>query len=154
MFLDICRTCDSLDRERCIEVLSGYGVGLNLARLLKSYWEQQRIAPKTGKFLGKEFHTGRVLMQRDPHSPIIFNIVVDAVVWAVLYVVCGPHEAKHGLGWEAGERNVIFYADDDTIAGQDHEWVQDALSVTVAMFRRMGLDTNIEKSKTMVYRPG
>ena len=93
-------------------------------------------------------------MQRDPHSPIIFNIVVDAVVWAVLYVVCGPHEAKHGLGWEAGERNVIFYADDDRIAGQDHEWVQDALSVTVAMFRRMGLDTNIEKSKTMVYRPG
>ena len=27
VFLDIRKTCDSLDREICIEVLSGYGVG-------------------------------------------------------------------------------------------------------------------------------
>ena len=66
LFLDIRKTCDSLDRERCIEVLSGYGVGLNLARLLKSYWERQRIAPKTGKFLGDCFWTGRSLTQRYP----------------------------------------------------------------------------------------
>ena len=74
---------------------------------------------------------------------MIFNIVVDVVVRAVLDVVCGPQEAHNGLRWAVGERNLIFYANKGRIAGQDHMWVQDALSVTVAMFCRMGLETNL-----------
>ena len=89
-------------------------------------------------------------MHGDPSSQMIFNIVVDAVVRAVLYVVFGPQEAQHGLGWAAGGRNVMFYTNGVRIAGQDHEWVQDALSETVAMFRRMGLEMNIYKSNTMI----
>ena len=85
---------------------------------------------------------------------MIFNIVVDAVVQAVLDVVCGPQEAQHGLGWAVSERNLIFYADDGRIAGRDHMWVQDALSVTVEMFRRVGLEKNLENTKTMVCTPG
>ena len=106
--LDIRKAYDSLEREQCLEVLNGYGMGPNLTHLLKSYWGRQRIAPKTGKFLRKAFRTGRGLTQGDPASPMIFNIVVDAVVRAVLDVVCGPQEALHGLGWAAGERNVVF----------------------------------------------
>ena len=49
---------------------------------------------------------------------MIFNIVVDEVVRAVLELVCGPHEAWHGMGWVAGERNLVFYADDGRIAGR------------------------------------
>ena len=36
--LDIRKTYDSLDREQCLEVLSGYEVGANLTRLLNYYW--------------------------------------------------------------------------------------------------------------------
>ena len=102
VFLDIRKAYKSLDREKCLEVLSGYGVGTSLTLLIKSYWERQRTAPKTGKCIGKEFRTGRVLTQGDTASPMIFNIVVDAAVREVLYVVCGPQEAEHGLGWAAG----------------------------------------------------
>ena len=52
---------------------------------------------------------------------MIFNIVVDEVVRAVLDVVYGPQEAKHGLGWAAGESNLILYAEDVRIVGQDHQ---------------------------------
>ena len=65
---------------------------------------------------------------------MIFKIVVNVVVRAVLEEVCSPQEAHHGMGWEAGARNLVFYADDGRIEEQDHEWVQDALTVTVAMF--------------------
>ena len=92
-----------------------------------------------GNSLVKEFWTGKGLTQGDPVSPMIFNIVVDAVVRAVLDVVCRPQEDHHGLGWAAVERNLIFYAGDGRIAGRDHVWVQDALSVTVEMFHRMDL---------------
>ena len=47
------------------------------------------------------------------------------------------------MGWAVGERNVIFYADNVRILGKDHKWVQGALSVTVEMFWRMGLEKNI-----------
>ena len=47
------------------------------------------------------------------------------------------------MGWAAEERNLMLYANDVRIAGRDHEWVQSALAVTVAMFHRMGLDANL-----------
>ena len=118
-------------------------MGPNLAQLITTYWDRQRILPKTGKFLGKEFRTGRGLTQGYPTSPMIFNILVDAVVRAVLGVVCRPQESQNGLGWAAGEWNLIFYSDNGRIARGDHVWVQDVLSVTVAMFCRMGLETNL-----------
>ena len=58
-----------------------------------------------------------------------------------------PQEAQHGLSWAAGERNLVFYADSGEITGWDHIWVQDALSMMVAMFRRAGLKKNMEKIK-------
>ena len=63
-------------------------MSLNLARLLDNYWKRQKISPYAGKFLGKVFRTGRVLTKGDLSSPIILNIVVDAVVREVFDVVC------------------------------------------------------------------
>ena len=85
------------------------------------------------------------MTQGNPPSPMIFSIVVDAVVWDVHDEVCSPQESQHGMVWAEGERNFVFYTDDRRIVGWDHEWVQDALTVTVAMLGRMGLETNLEK---------
>ena len=85
---------------------------------------------------------------------MIFNIVVYAGVREVLDVVCRPQESQHILGWADGERNLVLHANDVRIAGQDHDWVKDVLTVTVSMFRRMRLKTNLEKNKYMVCTPG
>ena len=130
--------------------MRGYGLGPNLSLLLTRYWYRQRIAPKSGKYLGKYFRTRRGVTQGDPISPMIFNIVVDAVVREVLGVVCGTQEAQHGLGWEAGDRNLVFYTNNDRLAGRDHEWMQEVLTVTVEMLHRMVLETNLYKTKSMV----
>ena len=61
------------------------------------------------------------MTQGDPASPIIFKIVMAAVLRAVLEEVFSPQEAQHGMGWEAGERNLVFYADVGRMARQDHE---------------------------------
>ena len=85
---------------------------------------------------------------------MIFNIVVDAMVQEVLDVVFGTQEAQHFMVWASGDRNFVFYAYYGRIAGRDHEWVQDALTVTVAMLRRMGIGANLNKTKAMVCTPG
>ena len=95
-------------------------MGLNLARLLKSYCDRHRKVPNTGNCLRKEFCTGRGVTQGDPAYPMIFNIVVDVVLRKVIDVVCRYQEAQNGLGWAAGDRNVFFYANDGRIVGRDH----------------------------------
>ena len=62
----------------------------------------------------------RGVTQGDSASPMIFNVMVDAVMRAMLELVCGPHESRHGIGLAAGERNLIFYTDDGRIAVRDH----------------------------------
>ena len=48
------------------------------------------------------------------------------------------------------ERNLVFYADHRRIVVQDHEWVQDALTVTVAIICSMVLEANLKKTKSIV----
>ena len=58
------------------------------------------------------------------------------------------------MGWAAGERNPRIYAGKGRISRRDHIWVQDALTVSVEMFRQMGLETKLEKTKDLVCSPG
>ena len=83
-----------------------------------------------------------------------WNIIVDAVVLAVLEEVCGPHEAHYWLVWVAGESNLTFYADDRWIVGRDPDWLQESLVMTVDMFGRVELETNLEKTKAIFCTPG
>ena len=85
---------------------------------------------------------------------MMFNIVVDEMVSAKLEVVCGPQEARHGMGWATRERNLIFYADDGRIVRRDHICVQEAMMVSVAMFQRVALGTNLYNTKSLVCTPG
>ena len=48
-------------------------------------------------------------------SPTIFNILVDALVREMMMEVWSPQEAQHGLGWVAGEQDIVFYAKNDQI---------------------------------------
>ena len=136
-----------------MEILRGYGLGSNMARLLNHYQGQQRIVPKAGKFLRGAFRTGRGVTQGNPASPMIFNIVVYAVVRAVLDEVCGPQEAQHRLGWATGGRNLVFYNNGGRIVGRYHEWVQDAFTVIIEMLHRVIINTNLDNTSYMFCTP-
>ena len=84
VFLDVRKAYDSLDQERCLELLRGYRMGANLDRLLDNYWPRQMIVPKLGKYPRTAFGSGRGVTHGDPKYPMIFNIVVYGVVRAVL----------------------------------------------------------------------
>ena len=111
--------------------------------------------PKSGQFLGRPFGTGQKVTQGDPVSTIILNIVVYAVVRAVLEEVFRPQEAQNGLGCTVGERNQVFYADDGQVAREgtrlgsgriggdgrhvSQGWAGDKLGKTKAMVYTLGL---------------
>ena len=54
------------------------------------------------------------------------------------------------MGWEAGVRNLVFYADNGRRAGQGSRVVARRPEHNGRNFRRIGLDTNLDKTKAMV----
>jgi hypothetical protein len=49
---------------------------------------------------------------------------------------------------------AIFYVDDLYLALRDAEFLQRALGIFVELFARVGLQTNIQKTQTMICTPG
>ena len=92
------------------------------------------------------------MTQGEPLYPIIFNVVVDAVVqhWVELMV--------EGTGWqvrreqEGRHQNALFYMYYCMIASSDPGWLQGAFSTLVGLFDKVGLKTSIWKMVGMVCR--
>ena len=50
IFLDLQKAYDALDRYRCIDILTVYGVGPRMLRLLRTYWDQLHMVVKIGGY--------------------------------------------------------------------------------------------------------
>ena len=114
----------------------------------------KKVVLKEGKYFGRPFCMMRGVTHGQPLSLTIFNIVVDAVVRACMVEVCGPQEEHHSFGWVLGKHNIVLYEDDGRISGRNPLWVKTTLKAMVRVFERVGLQTNMGKTKAMVYTPG
>ena len=141
VFLDLSKAYDMLDRNRLMDLFAGYGVGPNLRRLLTNYWNLEVMVPKSAGYFGDPFRPTCGIRQGGPDSPTEFDIVIDCVL----------------REWQAQleARNLGFlispwYADDGRLAGYNPSDIQYGLDLFVALFARLGLHFNVDKTKFMV----
>ena len=111
------------------------------------------MVARVGGYYGIEFQRGCRLMQGDPLSPTIFNVVVDAVVrhW-VMGVIVGVEERSE-RGKEGRHQAALFYADNVMVSSSDPRWLQGVINTLVGLFDRFGLRTNFGNTVAMVFRP-
>ena len=152
IFIDLRKAFDALDRDRCLEILEKYGVGNNIVRLIKTFWDQAIMVCRASGYYGEPFKAFRGTTQGGPVSPRIFNIMVDAVVREWLRQVLGD-------GAEVSETDVkrllvLFYIDDGYMASPDRVFLQKSMDILVDIFERIGLKTNASKTKAMTCVPG
>ena len=55
--------------------------------------------------------------------------------------------------WGEGQFLAVFYSDDGMVGATDPEWLQGAFSALVAIFGRVGLRTNDDKTVRMACHP-
>ena len=122
-------------------------------RLLREYWNKSTMVARAGGYYGTGFKGGLGVTQGDPLSPIIFNVVVDAVVhnWVTLAVM--EAETRGGRGREGRHQAALFYAVNGMVASSDTQWLQWAFTQLVGLFDRVGLNTNTKKTVSMTCRP-
>ena len=72
----------------------------------------------------------------------------------VRYWLEGINTAKEEKGAKGeGHFLAVFYADDGMVGVTDPKWLQGAFSALVAIFGRVGLQTNVDKTVSMACQP-
>ncbi len=80
VILDLRKAFDTIDWERCVMVLGGYGAGPQMTRLICGYWRDAIMVCRAAGNYGTAFKPGPSVTQGRPLSARLFNIMVDTVV--------------------------------------------------------------------------
>jgi hypothetical protein len=145
IFLDLSKAYDTLDRTQTLQILQSYGAGTRVLRLITKFWDSLMIVAKQSGYHGEPFRSKRGTTQGDIVLPMIFNVVVDAVVRAWYHKL-----DSEGL---TNAVKAIFYADDGYIYSTDADALRQATDWIINLFECMGLKTNPEKTKAMICAP-
>jgi hypothetical protein len=95
------------------------------------------------------------MTQGGPLSAKLFNILVDAVAREWVWQLWEESELEEAVIMELmAAFFAIFYVDDAYLASRDPEFLQRALDILVYLFTRVGLETNVKKTQTMICTPG
>jgi hypothetical protein len=62
-FIDLRKAYDAMDRERCLEILKGYGVVPNMLRLITAFWDMAVLVCRAGGRYGTPFQAFRGVTQ-------------------------------------------------------------------------------------------
>ena len=111
------------------------------------------MATRAGGHYGAAFKGNRGVMQGDPLSPTIFNVVVDALVRHWVSVTAEGAEERGGYRKEGIHQNPLLYAYNVMVPSSDPQWIQGAFSTLVILLDRVGLWTNVRNTVGMVCCP-
>ena len=88
LFMNLHKVYDALERDRCMEILEGYGMGARSHDILWVYWDCLQMVSCIGGYYGTGFEGFWGVTQGYPLPPTIINVVEDSVVrhWALVMV--------------------------------------------------------------------
>ena len=67
IFIDLLRKAyDAMDRDRCVKILDGYGVGPNILRLIVNCWDQAELVCRASGRYGAPFKAKREVAKGGP----------------------------------------------------------------------------------------
>jgi hypothetical protein len=139
VFLDLSKAFDTVDRERLLLVMRAYGFGDRTMRFFENCWQGSFVSPRAGGYYGPQVPVNAGVRQGDVISPLLFNLIVDAILRRT-------EREKADL---VGRVQMIFYADDGRLGGEDAVEVQEVLDFVTDAFDRVGLDVNTSKTVSM-----
>ena len=137
IFLDLAKAYDSIDRDRLLDVLAGYGFGPNMLRVIRRVWTNASLVLRQMGYFGCPIESDRGIWQGDILSPLFLNILVDCILRLWHRQVGSALVSK-------------FYADDGRIAAPLRDPLQRAFEILLELFARVNLLPNVDKTKAMI----
>ena len=139
IFIDLHKACDDLDRDICLDILEGYGMGPQAHHILQEYWDRLWMVDHSGGYYGLAFKGFWGVTQGDPLPTTLLNIVVEAVVRNLILLAELGSGEKDGWGREVRHCAGFFYAEYGLVALTDLVWMQGVFDTLTRLFDRVGL---------------
>ena len=151
ILINLSKAYDALDREQCLDILVGYGVGPRTIRILQIYWERLHMEENAGGNYGTAFQRHCRVTKGVPLSPTIFNVVVDAVIrhWGTVVGVTHEGVGQEGLGTSIQALSKLFHTNDGIVALPERIRPQGVFDDLTGLFDRVGLRINDGKKVRM-----
>ena len=108
-------------------------------RIIWSYWFWLTMVAKAGGYHFPHFKGYRNVTQVDPLSPMIFNVVVDTVIYHWVMVVAAEEVGAGVLGASIHDLAAYFCTDDRLVVLTQPERLQRALDILSDLFDWLGL---------------
>ena len=121
VFLDLQKTYNALDQDRCFVVIATYGVGPRTIRLLWKNWGRLTMVARSGRYFGYPFKRYRDVIQGYPLSPKIFNTVVNTVIRHWVALVAPTKDGTEVLGLSIQDLVAYLYADNGLVTSTQTE---------------------------------
>ena len=120
---------------------------------MAKFWENQEVVTRKNSYHVPQFRATHSMKQERLKSPTVLHVAVDSVVhhWLLLMVKDGA-VTQDRLGNAVGQIMEVFYTNDRLMGSPDLEWLQVSLNILIRLFRRIGLEDNFAKPKTMTFQ--
>ena len=153
VFNNLKKAFDAMNREWCLLILEGHGVGPKMRRLICHFWDEATNVCRALGNCGTPFKAGRGVTQGSPLLAKLFNIIVDAVVRKWMQLLQEEIDLE---GEELDEIMetlfAIFYVDNVYIASRDPIFLQRVIN-GLSSFEHVDLETNTKKTHAMTCTP-
>ena len=115
------------------------------------------MVAKSGGYFGVPFKGHRGVTKGGPLSPMIFNVVLDAVLYHCITMVEAIEDTAHpktdGFGRYIQWMAAYSFADKIILASTQAHLLQRVFDVLTELFGQVGLCTNAGKTVSMAYQP-
>jgi hypothetical protein len=155
IFIDLQKPFDAMDQGRCLKILVLHGVGPQMLRLIRNFWDSvMNVCWAKGNY-GCPFKAGCGVTQGGPLLANLFSIVVNAVVQEWMRLMRAMlDEAEGDLAECIAGLFTVLYVNNGYIASHDVEFLQEALDILVKRFKCVSLAMNTKKTQAIICMPG
>ena len=119
MFLDLQKAYhDAMDRDRCLQILRGYGVGPNMLRLIKHFWDEAVLVYWASGYYDEPSKAYCGTTEGGPFSPCNCRVMINVIVREWLRCVLWLDAARLGYGEVVWLFLAILHANDAYITAR------------------------------------
>ena len=139
---------DCVNHNKLWKILKEKGIPDHLTCLLRNPYSGQEATVRTGHGTTGWFQIGKGVCRCCILSPCLFNLYAEYIMRNA-----GLEEAQAGIKIARRNINNLRYADDTTLMAETEEELRSLLMKVKEESEKVGLNLNIQKSKTMASGP-
>ena len=123
VFMDLRKDYDTVDRDRLLITLKGYGSGPWMCGNLDNFWDCQQVMLRHNGFHGPAFPAKKGIPQGGLVSLPLFNVMVDNVIRTCLAMTVEDQRMEHDrIGETIRQCLEVLYADNIMVGSSDSDW--------------------------------